>query len=438
MISSLMRLVIILIVNLALTSCVNKINYDQEPDFYSYIIGDLKSRRPLAEYHSEVAVTPASCQKIITSSLAYKVLGRNYHYHTDLYLTKNNEAILSFRGDPTLTSQDLTALLEPLKQSNFNGKIIIDNSSYKTQPLSNNIMKDDIGKNYAQPIAAINLDQNLINIKIKSAEIGKTALLTNDLGYKVISEVVTTTSTSKIILSWEENSIKATGTIADNEKLEYKISPLNLKEYFLKKIKQILKQLELSSEVIIIDDSLKITENKELVNSHSSPALYEFLPPALKKSDNFVFDNLYLTLIHQKDPIGIEDWAEGDKIIKSLIKEHFNIDMEGSLIVDGSGISHYNHVKVSSLYELLKKGYDLPDFVASLVRPKEANSTLESRSNLPAHIYAKTGSLYGTKCLCGYSVKDNKVKVFVIITTGFSSAAKLRLIQDKFVNYYLP
>ena len=156
---------------LLLTGCSpspQELLYTQKPAFHAFIMGDANSEHIDIESNADVYATPASCQKIITTLLAYKTLGNQYRYETKLYVTRKKghiqDIVISFSGDPTLTSKQLTKLLRPLSHSEIQGRIILDVSSFQTSPLSKNIMLDDIGTWYGQPIWAANLDQNLIPI----------------------------------------------------------------------------------------------------------------------------------------------------------------------------------------------------------------------------------------------------------------------------------
>ncbi len=70
-----------------------EILYKQKPAFYSYISGNVKSNQIGTQHNAEVYATPASCQKVITALLAYKLFGSNYQYETNLYATKINNKI---------------------------------------------------------------------------------------------------------------------------------------------------------------------------------------------------------------------------------------------------------------------------------------------------------------------------------------------------------
>lgn len=437
-----LRVIWLLILAVILAGCSN-LKYQDQPIFYSYVVGNVDQTKPIKEYNSKAYITPASCQKTITALLAYKNLGSNYRYQTNLYVTKDHDqikdVIISFVGDPTLTSGDLAELIKPLQNVKIKGRIIIDASKYQVPALSNNLMKYDIGRNYSQPVSAMIIDQNLINLSIKTEEIGKSAIIKNDLGYRIDASnliVSDANSKNKIDIEVEGDNISAYGNIAYSKELFLtKISPALIDDYILRKLKLIFSQINLSAKIIITHNQSKLPKDLEVMNHHQSQELSKFLPPALKKSDNLVFDSLYLNIIDANKTSEIKDWPDGDKIYKSLIKNYFDLDLDGALIVDGSGLSRLNHIQTYSLFEILRKGYSQKEFVTSLPIPGETNSTLEKRTNLPKNLHAKTGSLYGISCLCGYQINDNETKVFIIINNNFSpSVSAVTGLQDRFIN----
>jgi D-alanyl-D-alanine carboxypeptidase/D-alanyl-D-alanine-endopeptidase (penicillin-binding protein 4) len=106
-----------------------------------------------------------------------------------------------------------------------------------------------------------------------------------------------------------------------------------------------------------------------------------------------------------------------------------------ALFVDGSGLSRYNRVQPIILLSLLKKGFDIPEFVDALAIPGEKDSTLKNRTKLSNSIKAKTGSLSGMSCLCGYSFASRHPKAFVFMTSSFAPPSKeLFEVMDNFIS----
>ena len=426
-----------------LSGCVSnqaEILYKKSPAFYSYIFGDIKNNRIIKEHKSAVYTTPASCQKVITALVAYKTLGADYRYETKLYVTKlhgkTHNIIITFSGDPTLKTDDLLQLLEPIRRNRITGKIFLDIAEFRTPTHSPNIMLDDLGTEYAQPVSSLNIDKNLITVTAYPRKKNQLALLTNNANYFINSTVTTSPAPSLVSLSIKNHQIYADGNINYQElSREMKISPTDFDYFILRKVKQVFKKFNVKNEIVFIRDANKIPTDRTLLNVIRSDSLNNIITKAIKQSDNLVFDALYLKIIHLYGSDKIKKWEDGDEIIKGLVKKHFNVEMNGAKIVDGSGLSRYNQVQPEKIFMLLKQGYDIKEFIIALPSPGEPNSTLVKRTGLMPYIKAKTGTMSGISCLCGYDV-TRKPRAFVVITNSFAPPVKNILpLIDNFVNY---
>lgn len=199
------------------TSTHEKLLYNKKYAFYSYIFGDIKSNHISAEHKADVYTTIGSCQKTISALLAYKTLGADYRYATNLYITKKNnkihDIVVVFAGDPTLKTEDLIRLLQPLNNTTITGKIFLDASLFKTPIHSPNLMLVDIGTEDGPPISSITIDKNLIIVTATPGKLGKPAALKNDCGYFIDSKVITTLEPTLIKSSVQNNRIEASGKI---------------------------------------------------------------------------------------------------------------------------------------------------------------------------------------------------------------------------------
>jgi D-alanyl-D-alanine carboxypeptidase/D-alanyl-D-alanine-endopeptidase (penicillin-binding protein 4) len=414
--------------------------YRQTPAFYSYIFGKIHDNKLIAESAADVYVSPASCQKVIIALLAYQTLGADYRYETKLYATRKHnkihDIIISFAGDPTLKTTDFLRLLEPIKKSGITGRVFLDISEFKTTPHSKNIMLDDLGTEYAQPVSSINIDENLISVVAYSSKKGSSAILANNAGYCMDSEVLIGQEPSSTSIYIKNNRIQARGNINPKDLFsETKISPADFDYFIFLKIKQILQYINIKNKVIIISEANRKPTDLVLLNVVKSEFLDNIISRAIKKSDNFVFDALYLKIIHRYGFGRVKKWEDGDTVVKRLIKEYFKVDMSGARIVDGSGLSRYNQLQPRKLFMLLKHGYNLKEFVSALPSPGEPGSTLSKRTNLLDYVKAKTGNMAGISCLCGYGINKHPT-AFVIITNSFAATHVKKIFPtiDKFVN----
>lgn len=351
--------------------------YQKKPAFYAYMFGSLNSDLVDTQHCADVYITPASCQKIIMTLLAYSFLGVDYQYETKLYRAKeSDDVMISFVGDPTITSLDLHRLLESVSSSLGDGKIILDLSLWNVLAFSPYFMGEDHATNYCRPLSP--------------AIINKNGLQQIDV----------------------------------NHTNEQQVIPHNVIEYITKQVALILQSLGRSNEILIIQDPLKLLKEMIFINSIKSKALEVIIPSALKSSDNLIFDCLYFTLINQYTRTQVISWDQGDSVIKKLLKNYLDIEFADARFVDGSGLSRLNKIQLRTLFQILKKGYSVDKFIEALPYPGEHNTTLEKRILLPATLSAKTGTLGGITCLCGYNLTDYDPKLFCFFAQGFNPPLK--------------
>jgi D-alanyl-D-alanine carboxypeptidase/D-alanyl-D-alanine-endopeptidase (penicillin-binding protein 4) len=441
------KLLVLLLLFLCSASHTNQaVLSEKKPALYSYIMGNIHRDQIDEEHASELYATPASTQKTVTALIALTYLGCDYRYQTTAFATytdnpptedsrsqascpahdnsaQNTESghhnktirdiVISFSGDPTLTSKNLLSLLAPFKNSCVKGSIILDASSFKTPIYSPNLMIDCIGSWYCSPISSINIDRN--SIKIPGTPHAECA------------------SDEQEVEQAEPLSI-CTSPTGDAAVMAPALEP-----YISAKIRNILNSLNISfSSIKFVYNQAELPANMVLQNTHYSEPIKQIIPAALKSSDNFIFDSLYLTIIHThrsatKSGPDINSWNNGNAIYKELIKKHFDIDFESALFVDGSGLSRCNRMQPKKLFLLLKKGFSIPEFVQALPQPGELNSTLAKRTALPHNIRAKTGYIPGFSCLCGYALDDQHPKVFVMMASCF--APPLQDVTDTVDNF---
>lgn len=424
--------------------------YDKKPAFYAYILGDVGGKGTDCHHAPQAYISPASCQKIITALLAFRILGPHYRYKTKLLVSKKgghiHRARICFSGDPLFTSVQLETLLKPLEKKHIHGGIILDCSGFQTPEYSNDWMIADQGSRYGGPVSGGNIDHNWIEVRIKQNPKKTGVVVTNTVNFPMVKRVSISHKPTKITLRWLKNSLDVSGNLNDAvpEKTD-RISPPMVKSYLLEKVRQVTKKLGISGPIQYSTQPEQKDTRERLVAEVYSKTLREFLPPAFKKSDNLVFDALYLTLVHQADPTGvIVQWSQGDACIKSLLKKYFDLDMTGALFVDGSGLSRYNRIQPAQLWAVLKAGFGVPDFTRAFAYPGEEESTLLKRTTLSPDFRAKTGHLLGVAALSGYVQneanrhKKSGVKAFVFVANGYAcSREEIQNIMDDFLNVQL-
>lgn len=411
--------------------------HKQKPALYSYIFANINDEKIIAEKQSNVFVTPASLNKVITALLAEKTLGFDYKYETKLYAAENNNlleyVVIEFVGDPTLSSADLLKLLEPLQNQTVTGKIILDASKFQTPEYSDYWMLCDIGSSYAAPLSSTIIDNNRINIVATPNDENHPAHIAIDTKYPYKNDTITNHDPSLIIASWQDDIIHITGNInALDQEYKRKLAPKNINPFIIQKIENILAQLNIKGKVEITKSQVEPILNLALVNQHLSKPLKDIMQSAMKLSKNLEFDSIYLTIANNNSDQIIKTWFQACAEISELLQKHLNLSKDDIIMIDGSGISRYNQIKPKSLLSILHKNYTNNNFLQLLASAGEDNTTLTNRDLIS--IIAKTGHMRSINSLCGYKL-GTKPYAFVVVANGFSGDQNdMNNAIDQFIN----
>ena len=147
----------------------------------------------------------------------------------------------------------------------------------------------------------------------------------------------------------------------------------------------------------------------------------------LKYSSNMIAESLVKALAVQAageaPPPGSGTWPAGVAEMSRRITG-LGVPLEGTTIVDGSGLSRENRVSARVLVALLRAAHGEfrigPDLLAALPIAG-VDGTLEKRAEAAtAEVRAKTGSLDGVTALAGHALaEDGTPLVFAILVNGY-------------------
>lgn len=133
----------------------------------------------------------------------------------------------------------------------------------------------------------------------------------------------------------------------------------------------------------------------------------------LKKSDNLIADNLTKTL-GAKFYVQPGSFNNGTEAIKQILLTKANIDLSKAQLVDGSGLSRNNRIRSQTMAKILRFIWE-NDSQLNLINAMPTsgiNGTLKYRQSMKkapiqGNIIAKSGSLYGTYNMAGYSLDES-------------------------------
>lgn len=394
----------------------------------------------ITSVNAEMGLAPASCQKVITASTAFELLGHNYRYATTLGHTGkiadgvlNGDIIIKGSGDPTLGSWRYPETTEENIISEFkeaisregideiNGHVYPNESAWTGEVTPGGWIWEDIGNYYGAGARALNWGENQYDLFLRSGKnVGDTITLVNTkpsfvtgLNFNVLATAGKKGSgDNSYIFNPQANAysnIRGTIPINENNFVISGAMPRPAKELAIT-LEASLKKLPVETIAKDYPDVKTIDDSVHTFYTHYSPRLDSIVYWFLKKSINLYGEALIKTLGRNFTNIGATD--SGVNVIKNFWSKK-GIDPSAMNIIDGSGLSPANRITASTLVSIMqyaKKQAWFPSFYNAL---PEING-----------IKMKSGSIGGVVSYTGFiNDKNNVGYTFAFIVNNFDGDA---------------
>jgi len=413
------------------------------------------------QYNADTPLIPASNMKIITGLAGLLYLGPDFIFKTKIFLEefKNGKAsnvYIVSSGDPTLTDEETFALWRVLSM-NYNsenvisssifsdikevrGDIIVDESLFDDEYYNKEWDPNDASRPYAAQISALTINRNSIILKIESDDKEIKVQEIPNIGYlRIINEIkVAERDEIRVERHIDNNDVYLRGTLPPNTIKYVNITindPALYTGYVFKNILQ-------KAGVIVHGKVRKGILSNQLLPFRiiESKCLSIILRDMMKHSINLYAENIAKLVTTKFFNKG--SWKNWSYVVNYMLNE-LNIDSNGMVIIDGSGLSHKNRLTPRIIAEILRKIYnELPSniknaFINSLPI-SGIDGTLKNRMKgtiAEGRIKAKTGTLHDVSALSGYiEMPNNETFIFSFIANNITSPDKVKLLEDKIAN----
>ena len=394
--------------------------------------------KPVTEVNTEVGVAPASCQKVITASTAFELLGHDYTYKTTIGYTGNivngvlnGDLILKGSGDPTLGSWRYEQTKEENIISLFKsailragiheikGHVFADESLWNSEATPNGWVWQDIGNYYGAGARALNWRENQYDLYLKSGtHIGDPVEIAGtkpsfvaglNLKSKVTSAAKGTGDNNYIYMPLDDDYGYVRGTTPINED-HFTISGAMPHPSL---------QLALTLEAALKNESVQkiaadypkenIFSNAKVFYTYTSPVLDSIIFHFLRRSINLYGEALIKTMAYQFTKVGNTD--SGVSVIQNFWKNR-GIEPYAINIVDGSGLSPSNRVTTKALVTVMEYARKQPWFPSFY----DALPTISG-------IKMKSGSINGVISYTGFiKGKDNNQYTFSFVINNYDGS----------------
>ncbi len=401
----------------------------------SLLVIDNSGKR-ITSVNPEMGLAPASCEKVITASTAFELLGHDYTYPTTLSYTGkiengklNGDIIIKGSGDPTLGSWRYLSTNEDSVIKEFSdaisregiheiaGHVYADESLWIGEVTPGGWIWEDIGNYYGAGARALNWRENQYDLHLRSGKnigdsvkiISTTPPFTDGLKLNVeaTSAAQGTGDNSYIFIPQFSEYGTLRGTIPINE------DSFTISGSMPHPGRQLAETLEASLKNLPAEDfsGHYATTNKTFYSArifytHHSPNLDSIVHWFLKRSINLYGETLLKTLAYKYTGVGSTD--SGVSVVQRFWKDK-GIDSYAMNIIDGSGLSPADRVTTTVLVSVLqfaKKQSWFPSFYDAL---PEIDG-----------IKMKSGSIGGVVSYTGFiKSKSGKEYTFSFIVNNF-------------------
>lgn len=428
------------------------------------LIKDAQTGEVIYSRNANKLLTPASSTKLFTAAAALYYIQPDFRFLTTL-AQKDQNYYLTFTGSPSLSADNLSALVANLKKNKVKtipGNMVIDSSQYPAPFYLSGDSYDDLGWAYTAPDTATVLNENAESYVLTSATtLGMPAQISPKVSSKktaktplraltIINEVITVSKEdeknhcSLHVELKDNNTLRLFGCMVQEKNpktLEFAIPDPVL---FAKKVvKNALDENGIALKGAIISGTTPIEAHP--IASYQSANLSKLVKHMLQKSDNLYANNLTRKLGYLMTGKGTH--KEGMFAMKKIIAEHAPLDMSQMELIDGEG-TRYNLIAAEQFVTLLTTLYqdkNMRPMLLSSLPQAGVSGSLQARMQktiLNKKVFAKTGTMHDVSSLSGFIINPNaKSFVFSIITNGVAKSEKAKALEEQILltvdEYYL-
>ena len=409
-------------------------DYDSfEYDFGLKIVS-MEIPQTFYELQSDKPLSPASNLKIITTAAAFDMLGSDFRWVTEFHINDSNNLYIRSSGDPTwndsyrkgMINRVTKSIADSLKKHGFTSinNIIVHPGAFNNAPIGLGWRLENRLHSFSAKSSAIAFNDNAVQVRIAPATVGNNARITLypvNAGFRVVNNVRTTANRNSQGINFsadhDRNTITVMGNIWVNSRAQYRTIAVPRPDlYSLEILKHKLREhgitvrgnslyQELSARTLSIE---KYSNYFPIV----SPPLYEVTEEINKRSNNFVSNQLFITIADKN-----ENNLDSEKLIKQWLNTH-KVSADSLLMYDGSGLSYLNKTTADILVDVLKIMGETSYFeeYKNTMAICGVDGTLRlafQDERLHRKVYAKTGFISGVRGLTGYVyTKDNEILAF--------------------------
>ena len=431
---------------------------------------DAKTGETICEHNGKLSLTPASTMKIITTSSALQILGKDFKYETLLQYSGtldkttgvlNGDLIIKGSGDPSLNSEYFrkaedtffvankwTSVLKEKGIKKITGQIVLDVSCFD-EDIPGTWVWGDLGNYFGAAPHGLSYNDNKFYIVFKpvaktgdSVCINKTVPCLGGLCFNNSVKAGGTEDNATVYRAPFSNDVTIHGTLPVSTK------PQSIEASIPDPSLLLAKHLQTAFAEQGIElknlETFKITAHNRKQYDKPRTTLYTYKSPTLEKIvyfTNLHSNNLYAESIFRTIALKKGSWGttfQGMSAVSTHLKSK-GFDINGLFINDGSGLSRSNAVTPEHLAKILfmmaVDSVNKAAFYNSLPIAGVSGSlkSLGKGSALENNFHAKSGYITRARSYAGYmkakSGKEICVSLIINNYNGTPTETKKKMEQ---------
>lgn len=400
----------------------------EEATMIGMYIQDLGSGEVLYDYNSEIAMTPASVMKAVTTATALSLLSEDFRFSTSVILRgtsasgKNwhGDLVIVSSGDPTVESEhfkdylgfcdSICASLTRMGLKEIEGAIVVEQTLKDAGPIAQWEI-EDVAWPYGAGLYGMNYRDNTCWVYPLT---GETKPLVPGLRVTLRDG----SDGTDLIRGVGSDDLTVYTRNGNNKNRKWSIATTvpDPAEVLTAQLTTALKR----SGITVGSRALtKCGDPTHEVYTHRSPVLSDILQSLMFRSDNLFAEGVLRAI------------ASGDTRDRAIKREkelwrNRGVDSRYSLIFDGSGLTRGNRLQPRFIADVLQWMAESPksQTYVSFFPKAGLDGTMRTflaKSPLKGKIALKTGSMNAVQCYAGYKLDDNDMPthVIVIMVNGF-------------------
>lgn len=425
---------------------------------WGFYVSDIKNGKEIISHNANLALIPASTQKVMTTLTALSMLGTDFRFETLLQYdgiiqnqTLEGNIYIKGTGDPTLgaimmddsldiiiTFQNWLAELKNLGIEKINGSIIADGSWFDDHMIPPKWMWEDMGNYFGAGAHALTVHENLYSVFFNpgtregdAASVVKTEPVIPSMTFHNDVSTGPRSSGDRVYIygSPYSNERWLTGTVPLGQpSFEVKGSIPDPGYFLAQAFKQFLEENGVSINGAALTHRTAphetLSSSRVLTIRIFSPKLIHIAARTNLRSVNTYAENIIKTMGKVAKNEG--SFEAGSQACATFWKEN-GMDTRGLRIHDGSGLSPYNNITTRQLTEMLVFAARDTNIYEALVSgfPVAAQSGTLARMfhNTPSAgvLKAKSGFLGNVRSYTGYTeCRNGNILAFTLIVNNYS------------------